>query len=198
MIVWGGSGDTINFFFNTGGRYNPSTNSWTATSTANAPTPRNAHAAVWTGTQMIVWSGLDPNGVSNTGGRYDPSTDSWTATSTANAPEPRWFSTAVWTGSEMIVWGGDDENLVELNTGGRYNPNANSWTATSTANGPDARSSHTAVWTGSEMIVWGGFDGARSEHRREILIPIGSLGSYQHQMRHLVDSLTPQSGLAVK
>src|SRR5262249_19244092 len=34
MIVWGGSGDTG--FSNTGGRYNPSTNSWTATTTTNA------------------------------------------------------------------------------------------------------------------------------------------------------------------
>ena len=109
MIVWGGSGDTINFFFNTGGRYNPSTNSWTATSTANAPAPRNAHTAVWTGTQMIVWGGQGPNGPSNTGGRYNPSTNSWTATSTANAPERRDFQTAVWTGSEMIVWGGSDQ-----------------------------------------------------------------------------------------
>ena len=100
MIVWGGSGDTINFFFNTGGRYNPSTNSWTATSTANAPAPRNAHTAVWTGTQMIVWGGQGPNGPSNTGGRYNPSTNSWTATSTANAPERRDLQTAVWTGSE--------------------------------------------------------------------------------------------------
>ena len=157
MIVWGGSGDTINFFFNTGGRYNPSTDSWTATSTANAPSPRNVHTAVWTGTQMIVWSGQVANGNSNTGGRYNPSTNSWTATSTANAPEGRWFPTAVWTGSEMIVWGGERANsLVPLNTGGRYNPSTNSWTATSIGNAPDARSGHTAVWTGSEMVVWGG------------------------------------------
>ena len=60
---------------------------WTATTTANAPVARTHHTAVWTGTEMIVWGGFD-NVVSysNTGGRYNPSTDSWTATSTTNAP----------------------------------------------------------------------------------------------------------------
>ncbi len=60
---------------------------WTATTTANAPVARRSHTAVWTGSEMIVWGGLDNVlGWLNTGGRYNPSTDSWTATSTANAP----------------------------------------------------------------------------------------------------------------
>ena len=44
---------------NTGGRYNPSTDSWTATSTTNAPSARDDHTAVWTGSEMIVWGGYD-------------------------------------------------------------------------------------------------------------------------------------------
>src|SRR5204863_7044898 len=104
--------------FNTGGRYNPSTDSWTATSTSNASAARWAHTAVWTGSEMIVWGGVGSSGELNTGGRYNPSTDSWTATNTANAPAARDFHTAVWTGSEMIVWGG--YNGGYLNTGGRY------------------------------------------------------------------------------
>ena len=44
---------------NTGGRYNPITDSWTATSTANAPTGRYAHTAVWTGSEMIIWGGYN-------------------------------------------------------------------------------------------------------------------------------------------
>jgi N-acetylneuraminic acid mutarotase len=129
--------------------------SWTATSTTNAPTARELHTAVWTGSEMIVWGGNRSSGVFNTGGRYDPSTDSWTATSTTNAPTARENHTAVWTGSEMIIWGGDALPGF-LNTGGRYNPGTNSWTATTTTNAPTARNFHTAVWTGSEMIVWGG------------------------------------------
>ena len=55
MIVWGGyDGGNV---LNTGGRYNPSTDSWTATSTTNAPAARTDHTAVWTGSEMIVWGG---------------------------------------------------------------------------------------------------------------------------------------------
>src|SRR4029077_13786328 len=108
-IVWGGYNNVIGYL-NTGGRYDPSTDSWTATSTTNAPDARNGHTAVWTGNEMIVWGGFFNDGSNhylNTGGRYNPSTDSWTATSTTGAPAGRSLHTAVWTGSEMIVWGGN-------------------------------------------------------------------------------------------
>src|SRR4029077_20724698 len=127
---------------------------WTATTTANAPVGRYFHTAVWTGSEMIVWGGYDVPHL-NTGGRYNPSRDSWTATSTINAPGVRFNHTAVWTGSEMIIWGGGGGG-DGVNTGGRYNPSTDSWTATSTTNAPAPRLDHKAVWTGSEMIVWGG------------------------------------------
>jgi N-acetylneuraminic acid mutarotase len=158
MIVWGGFDYVHNLYFNTGGIYNPTTDSWTATSLANAPSVRYAHRAVWTGSEMIVWGGFAGIGnYLNTGGRYNPITNSWTATSTNSAPAGRFSHTAVWTGSEMIVWGGS--NASPLNTGGRYNPTTNSWTAISTTNAPPARVLPTGVWTGNEMIAWGGYDG---------------------------------------
>jgi N-acetylneuraminic acid mutarotase len=151
MIVWGGNdGDGL---LSTGGRYNPSTDSWAATSTANAPTA--AGTAVWTGSEMIIWGG----DYLNTGGRYNPGTDTWIATGTTNAPNGRDEHTAVWTGTEMIVWGGMDVSFSYLNTGGRYNPGTDSWTATSATNAPSGRILHTALWTGSQMIVWGGSNG---------------------------------------
>ena len=154
MIVWGGWGSGPGPVLNTGGRYNPTTDSWAATSTINAPHARTDHTAVWTGTEMIIWGGgLTPL---NTGGRYNPSTNSWRSTSTMNAPDGRYWHTAVWTGHVMIVWGGNNGGY--LNSGGRYNPVTNSWTATSTFNIPAVRGFHTAVWTGNEMIIWGGTD----------------------------------------
>ena len=60
MIVWGGS-VPVNldpaFFTNTGVKYDPSTDSWTVTTTMQAPTGRELPTAVWTGTEMIVWGG---------------------------------------------------------------------------------------------------------------------------------------------
>jgi N-acetylneuraminic acid mutarotase len=132
---------------------------WTPTSTINAPSQRGDHTAVWTGSEMIVWGGATDVSVWNTGGRYNPATDSWTATSTASAPTARYGHKAVWTGSEMIVWGGFAGGNV-LNTGGRYNPVSDSWTATSVVSAPEGRESFTAVWTGSDMIVWGGYNGS--------------------------------------
>ena len=117
------------------------------------------HTAVWTGNEMIIWSGTDaiPNATYlRTGGRYNPATDSWMPTSLGNVPLGRVAHTAIWTGNEMVVWGGVDETFHDVNTGGRYNPGADSWVATSLANAPTARDTHTAVWTGSEMIIWGG------------------------------------------
>lgn len=107
MIVWGGlgGGSGVNPF-NSGGRYDPVTNTWKATSTVNAPDARTGHTAVWTGTTMIVWGGLGLTGLTNSGGRYDPATNSWADTLTTSAPTGRTGHTAVWTGVEMVVWGG--------------------------------------------------------------------------------------------
>ena len=70
---------------NTGGKYNPGTNSWTATSTTNAPSARDSHAAVWTGSEMIVVGTSDL--LMTSGGRYDPDTNSWIATSTSQCAD---------------------------------------------------------------------------------------------------------------
>jgi N-acetylneuraminic acid mutarotase len=126
MIIWGGfsgggsSGYPNYTYFNTGGKYDPNTDSWTASSTTNAPSGRDTHTAVWTDNEMIVWGGFGGTGYFNTGGRYNPSTDSWTATSTSNAPSARDSHTAVWTGTEMIAWGGYAGGAPYLYTGGRY------------------------------------------------------------------------------
>ena len=121
MIVWGGSmaasGTT-----NTGGVYVPASNSWTPTSVAgDVPSPRYGHAAVWAGSEMLIWGGL----LSNTGGRYDPTRGTWLAISMLGSPTGRNVPTGVWTGSEMIVWGGSlgatpIGDPYVLASGGRY------------------------------------------------------------------------------
>ena len=159
MIIWGGGSSVMGF--NSGGRYNPSTDSWLPTSTsASVPTPRFCHSAIWTGTEMVVWGGrVDVYSELKDGGRYNPITDEWRPTSKASAPTARYQHTVIWTGSEMIVWGGYGHNSPDQykNSGGRYNPETDSWLPTSTVTGvPKGRLGHSAVWTGSEMIIWGG------------------------------------------
>ena len=167
MIIWGGDSiyqavDGTSYFriANSGGRYNPSTNSWTALPILNAPSARKIHSAIWSGTEMIIWGGDTSLSYTsyrtNSGGRYNPSTNSWAALPILNSPSARKIHSAIWSGTEMIIWGGDTSNNKPTNSGGRYNPSNNTWTATTQANAPSSRNSHTAIWTGNGMIVWGG------------------------------------------
>jgi N-acetylneuraminic acid mutarotase len=163
LIVWGGKDGTGSTYYDTGARYHLATDSWSSISTTGAPTGREDHTAVWTGSRMVVWGGFTEDPVLgfialNTGGRYDPVTDSWSDTRVNGAPSPRGFHTAVWTGTEMIVWGGFDDLGAYPLQGGRYRPSNDQWSSMSTANSPTGRDSHTAVWSGTAMIVWGGYD----------------------------------------
>jgi N-acetylneuraminic acid mutarotase len=157
MIVWGGCyGGECQLVLNTGGRYDPATNSWVPTSLENAADSRVAHTSVWTGAEMIVWGGHNNIGQTSSGKRYDPATDHWTMTNILTAALARENHTAVWTGSEMIVWGGNVQGMGPNNGGARYNPTTDSWVDVGFTGAPDPRHHHTAVWTGTRMIVWGG------------------------------------------
>jgi hypothetical protein len=57
MIVWGGLFIPSYTPTNTGGRYDPDTDTWSATTTEGAPVARSDHTAVWTGASMIVFGG---------------------------------------------------------------------------------------------------------------------------------------------
>jgi N-acetylneuraminic acid mutarotase len=168
MIVWGGytQADCCSNpqFVSTGGRYDPGADSWTPTrADGTAPQGRYLHTAVWTGSEMIVWGGQNPNIFPfqiNTGGRYHPLTDTWAPTSvTAATPAGRESHSAVWSGSEMIVWGGilGGGGGLRTNSGGAYSPATDQWRPIAIdAATPSARTQHAAQWTGHDMIIWGG------------------------------------------
>ena len=156
MIVWGGDGGGFSYT-NTGAAYDPATDTWNGTTTlTGAPPARGYHAAVWTGTRMIVWGGENP-GKFDTGALYDPAANAWTGTTTlTGALSARSHLSAVWTGREMILWGGGSGG-PHLDTGARYNPATDTWTGALPSTGaPAARASHVMAWSGTQMIVWGG------------------------------------------
>ena len=167
VLVWGGGGCLHGCQpLNTGGLYDPASDTWTSTNaSATAPFKRYSYSAVWTGNEMIVWGGNNgsPSVPFQSGARYNPASDSWAPTSIGgNVPAPRYEHTAAWTGSEMIVWGGSVQGSYFV-TGGRYNPTTDSWAPTSVgANVPSARLDETSVWDGQTMIVWGGYSPATS------------------------------------
>src|SRR5438046_8885624 len=168
MIVRSGIVSATNFF-NTGGRYNPGMDGWTATSTTNAPAGRAAHTAVWTGSEVIVWGGGDPNPV-NTGGRYCVAAPSPTPTPTPTASpcasvgawtEQAPYPIAVfWTAVASQVgngysFGGIATNIAIANAY-KYTPATNSWSPIAPL--PGARYGLTAVSDGTYVYLLGGVD----------------------------------------
>jgi N-acetylneuraminic acid mutarotase len=165
MIVWGGSSRAVSPTppdfddVNTGAVYEPVSNTWRPLSTAGAPSSRDRHTAVWTGSHMLIWGGDDGKDHDlATGGIYDPVTNSWAAMSTAGAPSGRDDHAGVWTGSEMIIWGGYAGTQV-TKTGGVFDPLTNSWKPTSTTGAPSARELPCAIAFRGRLIVFGGWDG---------------------------------------
>jgi hypothetical protein len=160
VIIWGGQELATQQPLQTGLRYGTASDAWSATSVVGAPSARSDHAAVWTGSTMVVWGGKAGFfAETNTGGRYDPATDSWTATNVVGAPVARSRMSSVWTGSKMLVWAGqecdEETGCTDLDSGGRYDPAADAWQGMPN-NAPAPRSGAPAVWTGSSMIVYGG------------------------------------------
>jgi hypothetical protein len=147
MIIWGGWVSTpSNSFYNDGARYNPANDTWTAVSTNGAPAAREAHVAVWTGSEMIVWGGYPGGGSLPDGGRYNPASNTWTPMSsncTIGGP-------TFWSGSDMVVCGSTSV--------WRYNPTGDTWSGCDPAG--LVNFAGRVVWTGAGMIIWGSFGGA--------------------------------------
>jgi N-acetylneuraminic acid mutarotase len=91
--------------------YNPATGHWRQL--PSMPYARSGHAAVWTGSQLLVWggeNGLDgkpaapPSGVA-----FDPVTMRWSQLPRSPL-RGRTRAHAVWTGTTMLIWGGQTIN----------------------------------------------------------------------------------------
>ncbi|HSY22180.1 MAG TPA: hypothetical protein VK841_08705, partial [Polyangiaceae bacterium] len=112
MIVWGGGPIDANGNFSValadGAAYEPRSDTWR--SIHLAPGGLIAGAAVWTGTQMIVWGGSDSQGPTTRGYAYDPATDAWSTLTEDGAPAARVDFAAVWTGQSLVIWGGNEDD----------------------------------------------------------------------------------------
>lgn len=128
---------------------------------------RYEHGAVWTGSEMIVWGGMEAVGVVYAdGARYDPATDTWRPVSNVNAPSARHAFSTAWTGREMLVFGGTGDR-----SGGRYDPVTDTWRPMREDGAPIGQQWSASVWTGRELIVWGGILG----------VPVATGGRYDPQ-----------------
>lgn len=119
MIVWGGS-TVVDFRqtvpTNTGAVYDPGTDTWQAMSTdCGVPSERSWFQAVWTGTELLIWSEQNSRPTLS-GARYNPTSNSWQRISLANAPTATAYETMVWTGASALLYQADTRQ------GFRYQP----------------------------------------------------------------------------
>lgn len=176
LIVWGGTealpGCELNLAgcdnkpdLADGARYDPELDRWTPMSTEHHLKPVAEAIAVWTGTELVVWGGVDSEGFStDRGSRYRPDLDRWIPMSTVGASIARTAAHAVWTSSEVVVWGGSVIDGPHPG-GARYDPSTDTWHPISLLGAPEPNND-TVTLVKDQVIVWGGLLGDRSRGAR--------------------------------
>lgn len=161
MIVWGGrlwNQSTKKYsYLNSGGIYDLGKDDWLFMSNTQAPAARILNSAVWSGSKMVIWSGINQGGVLEDGAAFDPATNEWQVISKQNAPVARYMHATAWTGTKMIVTGGLAADSKPTKSGGIYDPATDTWYLI--ADAPEPCSEQAVLWTGSLMLSFGGYNG---------------------------------------
>ena len=173
LLVWGGvtgggGAHRGGALHSDGFAYNPTTDAWRAIAPAPVPGRFDA-AAVWTGSRLLVWGGLDADRRAlGRGASYDPATDTWMAMPLSPLRAVG-GPTAVWTGTVLFVAGGqnNDTDAWILGQAATFDPATDAWhlledAPVATDDGLfdgmalTARWDAPAVWTGAQVLVVGG------------------------------------------
>lgn len=150
-IYWGGYTPVEgNFpYHNDGAAFDPESNAWRKISSSPLP-PRFEHAAVWTGSEMIVWGGFVPEEGGGSVAAYDPETDKWRLL--ADPPiGHNGMELAIWTGQELVAWGSAPVQGPQRTRLAALDPDSNTWRRL--PDGP-AMTPRRAAFTGDSLIFW--------------------------------------------
>jgi hypothetical protein len=155
VFVWGG-GDSLAGTANLsdGALYDPVAKSWSPVASSGAPSGRRAPYVFWTGSSVIVFSGVLASGAPAAGTfLYDPQgAGTWTSPSSGSQPAAQLHPTVGWSGSELFVYGGT--------TGGAAEDDLHQFTPDSgwlqLAKGPSKRFGAFGGFDGTYFVVWGG------------------------------------------
>ena len=130
--------------------------SWSSLTIQNALSGRFGHAAVWNGSEMIIWGGeYSANTYLKTGSLYNFAANSWIEITPLDAPSARSSHSYIWVNGELLIWGGISA-AGPSNTGGIYKNSTKTWRGIKLNGAPSGRYGHGSEWTGSRMLVWGG------------------------------------------
>jgi hypothetical protein len=155
---------------------------------------RGYPASVWTGTELLVWGGMESDTrVVGDGAAYDPARRTWRVL--PPAPIGARAPLSVWTGEEMLVWGTGYRTAQPPKDGAAYRPATDSWRRI--ADAPVELSDAVAVWTGTEMIVFGATLSMSSNSPATVSAIGAAYNPSSDTWRHLPDSpLSPQASTA--
>lgn len=152
LLVWGGSTliGSQNRWLADGAALDPVANRWRPLPPAPIG-PRSEAAAVWTGSEMVVWGGTANSQMLVDGAAYNPQTGRWrmiASHSSGGGIRP----VVVWTGREMLVMSGGNTPLRTS----AYDPSSDRWRRLTPPPGSLVMPYPQAVWTGSEavLVLW--------------------------------------------
>ncbi|MGI9017009.1 MAG: Kelch repeat-containing protein [Euzebya sp.] len=146
MLVFGGS--RVFEHHAPAALYNPDTDSWRLSGASPLDRAFGRVAAVWTGEEVLIWSGTGEEDVA----AYDPAADTWR--SLPGSPIGMRSVSAVWTGSEMLLLGLPQGNRSQIG-GAALNLAEARWTVLPPS--PQAfAATFATLWTGTEAVVVGG------------------------------------------
>ena len=150
LLVWGGSsrGPGPETYFADGAALDPVANRWRRLPDAPIGARRNP-AAVWTGTEMVVWSGTTGDRLLVDGAAFNPRTNRWRTIARAPFGGGALDPAVVWTGSEMLVF----SSMNVPGGAGAYDPATDRWRQLALPPGRLLTPFPRIAWTGREVIV---------------------------------------------
>lgn len=153
VFIWGGR-NSAGAALDTGAIYSPATDSWVLVSQTGAPTSRSLSTAVWTGSVVIVFGGVDDSGnnLLRDAYTYDPNAKTWTTLPPAATHRCR--ALGLWDGTRAIFLGGTDVNNLPIAGADRFD--LTNWTTSSASGDPGPLLGPAAAFDGSTLYMQGG------------------------------------------
>jgi hypothetical protein len=122
--------------------------------TPDAPVEmREGVTAVWTGSEVIVYGGMNMHGAVNDGAAYEPVQRRWRTLPPSAVPSSATPAVRAWTGDELILWGTHRRRGPGGPHGVAYSPARDTWRSLRPA--PHAMNMAASAWTGTELLVVG-------------------------------------------
>lgn len=159
IFIWGGVDDNSKAH-DDGAIYDPVNDSWSLIKTDSATlSPRHLATAVWTGSAVLVFGGLNEAGTTyyRDAALYNPVTDSWSAV--PDSLTPRSAASGWATPSTVVFFAGLTTGGGGVQGASQYAVTSNTWTPTALLNAPTPALGTAQGFAGNSLYIYGGLRG---------------------------------------